>query len=60
MFLKLSSNERKVFVASRAVGTGWHPQLLEDRLTLSQPGLADYAHHITTAPSSNFFKFDPN
>ena len=40
MFLKISSNERKVFVASRAVGTGWHPQMLQDLLTLSQPGLA--------------------
>ena len=26
----------------------WHPQILADQLTLSQPGGADYAHHITT------------
>ena len=24
------------------------PQILADQLTLSQPGAADYAHHITT------------
>ena len=27
----------------------WQPQILADQLTLSQPGGADYAHHITTA-----------
>ena len=27
---------------------GVHPQILADQLTLSQPGGADYAHHITT------------
>ena len=27
---------------------GVHPQILVDQLTLSQPGGADYAHHITT------------
>ena len=26
----------------------WHPQILADHLTLSQPGLIDYAHPITT------------
>ena len=26
----------------------WHPQILADQLTLSQPGGADYAHHINT------------
>ena len=26
----------------------WHPQILADQLTLSQPGGADYAHHIST------------
>ena len=26
----------------------WHPQILADQLTLSQPGGADYARHITT------------
>ena len=25
----------------------WHPQILTDKLTLSQPGEANYAHHIT-------------
>jgi hypothetical protein len=24
----------------------WHPQILADQLTLSQPGGADYDHHI--------------
>ena len=27
---------------------GVHPQILEDQLNLSQPGGADYAHHIST------------
>ena len=31
-----------------------HPQILSDLLTLSQPGGADSAHHITTG-TSNFF-----
>ena len=26
----------------------WHPQILADQLTLSQPGGANYAHYITT------------
>ena len=29
-------------------GVPWHPQILADQLTLSQPGGADYSHHITT------------
>jgi hypothetical protein len=29
-------------------GVPWHTQILADQLTLSQPGGADYAHHITT------------
>ena len=29
-------------------GVPWHPQILADQLTLSRPGEADYAHHITT------------
>ena len=29
-------------------GMPWHPQILVDQLTLSQPGGAGYAHHITT------------
>ena len=28
----------------------WHPQILADQLTLSQPGGADYAHQIILAP----------
>ena len=28
--------------------TVWHPQILADQLTLSQPGGADYAHLIYT------------
>ena len=26
----------------------WHPRILADQLTLSQPGGADYAHYINT------------
>jgi hypothetical protein len=29
-------------------GVPWHPQILGDQLTLSQPGGEHYAHHITT------------
>ena len=29
-------------------GVPWHPQILADQLTLSQPGVTDYAHLITT------------
>ena len=29
-------------------GVQWHPQMLADQFTLSQPGGADYAHHINT------------
>jgi hypothetical protein len=29
-------------------GVPWHPQILADRLTLSQPRGADYAHQIFT------------
>ena len=28
----------------------WHPQILADQLTLSQPRGADYAPHISTPP----------
>ena len=31
-------------------GVPWHPQILADQLTLSQPGGTDYAHHSTTSP----------
>ena len=31
-----------------SLGVPWHPQILADQLTLSQPGGAGYAHHITT------------
>ena len=31
-------------------GVTWHPQILTDQLTLSQPGGVDYTHHITIAP----------
>ena len=34
---------------TRDANLPWHPQILEDQLTLSQLG-ADYAHRITTAP----------
>jgi hypothetical protein len=34
--------------AGAAGGVPWHPQILSDQLTLSQPGGADYAHHFTT------------
>ena len=30
------------------LGVPWHPQILVDQLTLSQPEGADYVHHITT------------
>jgi hypothetical protein len=29
-------------------GVLWNPQILSNQLTLSQPGRADYAHHIST------------
>ena len=29
-------------------GMPWHSQILADQLTLSEPGGAGYAHHITT------------
>ena len=29
-------------------GVPWHPQILADQLTLSQPGGTDYAHLIPT------------
>ena len=36
---------------SRGVeGVPWHPQILVDQFTLSQPRVADYAHHNTNAP----------
>ena len=31
-----------------AGGGAWHPQILADQLTLSQPRGADYAYHIST------------
>ena len=31
-----------------SLGVPWHPQILADQLTLSQPGGTDYAHLITT------------
>ena len=31
-------------------GVPWHPQILADQLTLSQPRGADYAHQIILAP----------
>ena len=31
-------------------GVPWHPQILADQLTLSQPRGEDYAHHIILAP----------
>ena len=35
-------------VVPGSAGVPWHPQILADQLILSQPGGADYAHHITT------------
>ena len=32
------------------LGVPWQPQILADQLTLSKPGGADNAHHITTDP----------
>ena len=35
-----------------SLGVPWHPQILADQLTLSQPGGgADYAHQIILAPT---------
>jgi hypothetical protein len=31
-------------------GVPWHPKILADQLTLSQPGVADYAHQKILAP----------
>ena len=31
-------------------GVPWHPQILANQLTLSQPGGTDYAHHSTMSP----------
>ena len=31
-------------------GVPWHPQILANKLTLSQPGEADYAYQIILAP----------
>jgi hypothetical protein len=41
------------FAASGLLSLGlpwvsWHPKILADQLTLSQPGGADFAHCITT------------
>ena len=38
------------------LGMSWHPQILADQLTLSQPGGTDYAHLITTG-TPNFQTF---
>ena len=37
-------------------GVLWPPQILVDQLTLSQPGGADYGHHIDTFKPS----YDPD
>ena len=34
----------------RSWPTVWHPQILADQLTLSQPGGPHYAHHFITCP----------
>ena len=31
-------------------GVPWHPKILADQLTLSQPGWVNYAHQIILAP----------
>ena len=31
------------------LGMPWHPQIMADQLTITQPGGEDYAHHIATA-----------
>ena len=36
-------------------GVPWHPQILPYQLTLSQPGGADYARHITTRTAHTGF-----
>ena len=39
---------------SEPPGVPWHPQILADQLTLSQPRGADYAHQIMLAPGPGF------
>ena len=50
-FLLIGGATRAVLTPSlpgvSALGVPWHPQILADQLTLSQPGRTDYAHHIT-------------
>ena len=50
-----ASDSRKTGVSSLGLPGGamapWHPHILADQLTLSQPEGADYAHQIILAPS---------
>ena len=41
---------RKNIAGVSSLGVPWHPQILADQLTLSQPGGADYARQIILAP----------
>ena len=43
-------------VVPGGAGVPWHPQILADQLTLSQPKGADYVHQIILA-SSDFQTF---
>ena len=52
------ADHRSRSVVPGGAGGPWHPQILADQSTLSQPGGgADYAHHITTAPPPDFQTF---
>ena len=43
-----SLESRGVFPGGARGAMAWHTQILADQLTLSQPGGADYDHHIST------------
>ena len=50
-----SIKKKNTGLSSSAVpGLPWHPQILADQLTASQPEGADYAHHIILAPPDGF------
>ena len=49
IFMRLRSYSHRPVVPGGAGGAmPWHPQIMADQLTLSQPGGEDYAHHINT------------
>ena len=47
----IANNQQCSGLSSLGVpGVSWYPQILADKLTLSQPRGADYAHQIILAP----------